>query len=154
MNAVAAEWVTDNPAWAGARPRLSVLIPSYRDDPVMLLAMLNREKVPAEVIVLDDGSGDAYLALRIAEALQAMSLPGRFVRLTSNEGRSKGRNRLVGHARAERLLFLDADMSPDSLAFLRDWLKVIDDQDPAVAFGGFSLDQTPQTREHALHRFM
>jgi len=154
MNAVATEWITDNAAWKKAKPRLSVLIPSYRDDPVMLLAHLNREKVAAEVIVLDDGSGDAYLALRIAEAIEAMQLPARFVRLTANEGRAKGRNRLAGHARADRLLFLDADMAPDGRDFLGDWLALIANENPAVAFGGFSLNQTPPTRANALHRTM
>lgn len=156
MNAVATEWTTDNAAWARpqARPRLSVLIPSYKDDPVLLLAHLNREKVAVEVIVLDDGSGDAYLALRIAEAVEAMQLPARFVRLTTNEGRAKGRNRLASHARADRMLFLDADMAPDSNHFLADWLALIEAADPAVAFGGFSLNQTPPTRENALHRTM
>ena len=154
MNAVATEWITDNAAWKTAKPRLSVLIPTYRDDPVMLLAHLNREKVAAEVIVLDDGSGDAYLALRIAEAVEAMQLPARFVRLTANEGRAKGRNRLASHARADRLLFLDADMAPDGRDFLGDWLTLIADSNPAVAFGGFSLNQTPPTRANALHRTM
>ncbi|ATQ42693.1 glycosyltransferase family 2 protein [Caulobacter mirabilis] len=154
MTAQASEWTTENAAWAHARPMLSVLIPTYRDDPVLLLAQLNREAVRAEVIVLDDGSGDADLALRIAEAVEAMRLPARFVRLTANEGRARGRNRLVGHARAERLLFLDADMAPDSETFLRAWLDLVDERDPAVAFGGFSLDQTPKKAEHALHRAM
>jgi len=154
MNAVVTEWTTDNAAWAGARPRLSVLIPTYRDDPVLLLAHLNREKVAAEVIVLDDGSGDADLAVRIAEAANALKLPARFVRLTGNEGRAKGRNRLARHARADRFLFLDADMAPDGDHFLRDWLKLIQSRDPAVAFGGFSLNQTPPTRANALHRTM
>ena len=38
---------------------------------------------------------------------------GRFVTLASNEGRSKGRNRLSRHARSAALLFLDSD---DTLA--------------------------------------
>lgn len=154
MTAPVAEWTTDNPAWTGATPRLSVLIPFMRDDPTPLLRALDREIQPVEIVLLDDGSGDPGLATRVSDAVGALRLPARFVRLAVNEGRSKGRNRLARHARAERLLFIDADMLPDSDHFLADWLALIDARDPAAAFGGFSLDQTPRTRENALHRFM
>lgn len=154
MTARPSEWITDNAAWTGLAPRLSVLIPFMRDDPTGLLAALDREALPVEVIVLDDGSGDAALATRVGEAVEAMRLPARFVRLAANEGRAKGRNRLARHARADRFLFIDADMLPDSDHFLADWLALIDNRDPAAAFGGFSLDQTPRTRENALHRAM
>lgn len=154
MTAQPTEWITDNAAWVAASPRLSVLIPFMRDDPTGLLAALDREALPVEVIVLDDGSGDPALAARVGEAVEATGLPARFVRLTANEGRSKGRNRLARHARADRFLFIDADMLPDTGHFLADWLALIEARDPAAAFGGFSLDQTPRTRANALHRAM
>lgn len=154
MTAQPSEWITDNAAWPAARARLSVLIPFMRDDPSALLAALDRETLPVEVIVLDDGSGDPDLAARVGEAVEAMRLPARFVRLAANEGRSRGRNRLARHARADRFLFIDADMAPDTDHFLADWLALIDARDPAAAFGGFSLDQTPRTRANALHRAM
>lgn len=149
------EWTVESKGWrkAGA-PALSILIPFFRDDPVRLLAALDGAPTGVEVVVLDDGSGDADLATRVAQAVGAAALPARFVRLSSNEGRSKGRNRLAGHARGGHLLFLDADMLPDRPSFVADWLSLIAEQNPAVAFGGFSLDQTPRTREHALHRAM
>jgi glycosyltransferase involved in cell wall biosynthesis len=154
MTALTTEWTSDNAAWTGATPRLSVLIPFMNDDPTRLLAALDRETAPVEVVVLDDGSGDPVIANRVGEAVDALRLPARFVRLAANEGRSKGRNRLARHARADRFLFIDADMLPDSEGFLADWLALIDRQDPAAAFGGFSLAQTPRTRENALHRAM
>lgn len=154
MTAPVAEWTTDNVAWTGATARLSVLIPFMRDDPIKLLQALDRERQPVEIVLLDDGSGDPELAARVGDAVEALRLPTRFVRLAANEGRSKGRNRLARHARADRFLFIDADMLPDSDHFLADWLALIDAQDPAAAFGGFSLKQTPRTRENALHRAM
>ena len=99
MTAQPTEWITDNAAWVAASPRLSVLIPFMRDDPTGLLAALDREALPVEVILLDDGSGDPALAARVGEALEATGLPARFVRLTANEGRSKGRNRLSQRSR-------------------------------------------------------
>lgn len=154
MTAPISDWILDNAAWTGATPRLSVLIPFMRDDPTPLLRALDRETQPVEVVLLDDGSGDPGLATRVSDAVGALRLPARFVRLSANEGRSKGRNRLARHARADRFLFIDADMLPDSDRFLADWLALIDARDPAAAFGGFSLAQTPRTRENALHRAM
>ena len=154
-DARAADWTVDNAAWASAHARLSVLIPFHRDDPRPLLRALDRERAAAvEIIVLDDGSALPELVAGVSAAVAAMALPVRFITLATNEGRAKGRNRLARHARARRLLFLDADMVPDSERFLADWLLLIETEDPPVAFGGLSLDQTPVTREHALHRAM
>jgi len=142
----------DNAAWAGAAPRLSVLIPFFRDDPSRLLRTLDRSGVSAEIVALDDGTGDDALARQVISTVESLTLPARFVRLAANEGRAAGRNQLAAQARGRHLLFLDADMLPDSDDFLGRWLALIDADDPAVAFGGFSLDQTPRTRIHAVHR--
>jgi glycosyltransferase involved in cell wall biosynthesis len=142
----------DSPAWAGAKPRLSVLIPFYRDDPAALIAALERPDLPVEIVVLDDGSGDADLACAVGAAIRAMATPARFIHLAKNEGRAAGRNRLAAAARGRHLLFLDADMAPDTPDFLDRWFVLIDADDPAVAFGGFSLAQAPRTRANAVHR--
>ncbi|CAN5369180.1 polysaccharide biosynthesis protein HfsG [soil metagenome] len=152
------ETLTDNAAWAaldqrGATPQLSVLIPTFRDDPSALLKALDERGVAAEVILLDDGGGDAALVKRMAKRVEAMKLPARLIVLSSNEGRAKGRNRLARHARGGHLLFLDSDMLPDPIGFLARWTALAEDDVP-VAFGGFTLDQTPQRPEHALHRAM
>lgn len=146
------EAITQNAAWAGAAPRLSVLIPFFRDDPAALLAKLDRSAGPVEIVALDDGSGDDALADRIGERIRALATPARLVRLAANQGRARGRNRLAAHARGRHLLFLDSDMLPDAADFLGRWLALIDRRDPAVAFGGFSLDQAPRTRANAVHR--
>jgi len=156
MNASAQIWTVDNAEWSGAAPDISVLIPFLRDDPCPLLHALDREaqdlRGRVEVVALDDGTGDSRLAERVAGAVAALSLPARFVRSMVNEGRARGRNRLMANARARHLLFLDSDMSPDSGDFLGRYLALVASEDPAVAFGGFTLDQTPDAPEHALHR--
>ena len=149
-----AEILFDNPLWSKGRPALSILIPFKGDDPTPLLAALARETGDAEVVILDDGSRDPALAARVEAAIAALPLPARFARLAVNEGRSKGRNRLVAHARAGHFLFLDSDMLPDSPTFIAAWLDLIARENPAVAFGGFSLDQAPARADHALHRAM
>ncbi|MDB5439686.1 MAG: glycosyl transferase [Caulobacteraceae bacterium] len=150
MTALLRELVIDNGAWAKAQPALSVLIPFFRDDPYALIAALDREQVAAELVLLDDGGGDAELVERVTAAVQAAALPARLVSLSANEGRAKGRNRLARHGRADRLLFLDSDMLPDTADFLARWIDV----QAQIAFGGFTLDQTPEVRRHALHRHM
>ncbi|MHB8284892.1 MAG: glycosyltransferase family 2 protein [Caulobacteraceae bacterium] len=151
--------IIDNTAWSVARPgaaRLSVLIPFYRDDPRRLLAALDREADQlggeVEVVVLDDAGGDAGLSADAAEAVEAMRLPARLLRLTRNGGRAKGRNRLTSHGRARHFLFLDSDMLPDHATFLSVYLDLIRADDPPVVFGGFSVSQAPPAAEHGLHR--
>ena len=152
-NPVPGETLIDNAAWAEAAPRLSVLIPTYRDDPSALLKALDERGVNAEIVLLDDGGGDAALTQRMAARIEKLKLPARLIVLSPNEGRAKGRNRLAQHARGRHLLFLDSDMLPDPPGFLTRWSAVAQDDVP-VAFGGFTLDQTPRRPEHDLHRAM
>ena len=150
--------MTDNAAWTGARPALSVLIPFFRDDPTPLLSALDDEAQAlgrsTEIVLLDDGSGDDDLAERVTAAVLAARLPMRFIRLKANEGRSKGRNRLTASARGGSFLFLDSDMMPDDRRFLQRWADLAANHDPAVAFGGFSLLQASTDRAFAVHRAM
>jgi glycosyltransferase involved in cell wall biosynthesis len=146
--------VFDNDLWAEGRAGLSILIPFKGDDPSPLLAALSRETGAAEIVLLDDGSNDDALAARVEAQVRDLPLPARLVRLARNEGRAKGRNRLVAHARAASFLFLDSDMLPDSPDFLPSWLTLVETDNPPVAFGGFSVDQAPARADHALHRAM
>ena len=135
---------------------MSVLMPFLRDDPADLLTALETEaaslKGAVEIIVLDDGTADPDLTLRLKAQIDAMALPVRLITLPANEGRAIGRNRLAGAARAGSLLFLDSDMRPDHGNFLRDWASLVADSDPAVAFGGFSLLQAPTDARFQVHR--
>lgn len=150
--------IVDSPSRDTARPILSVLIPFLRDDPRDLLAALDREAEgldgAVELVVLDDGTGDAALTDALTAAVGLMNLPVRLITLTVNEGRSIGRNRLATAARGRTLLFLDSDMRPDTADFLGRWAALVRDADPAVAFGGFSLKQAPTDPKFALHRAM
>ena len=150
--------MTDNAAWKGAKPALSVLIPFFRDDPTDLIQALDEDgrslDGSVELVVLDDGTGDEALAERVRSAILAARTPARFIHLKTNEGRSKGRNRLAAAARGGSFLFLDSDMRPDDRRFLSTWAQLVAREDPAVAFGGFSLLQAPTDRAFAVHRAM
>jgi len=152
------ETFMDNAAFAGARPRLSVLAPFYRDNPSPLLIALDREAAElggaVEVITLDDGSGDDALATNVSRTVGRMRSPARFIRLAENVGRARGRNRMASEARGDWLLFLDSDMAPDASRFLGAYLDLIETAGAPVVCGGFSLHQTPDTPDHALHRHM
>jgi len=81
-----------------------------------------------------------------------MAAPAAFIRLSTNEGRAKGRKRLAAAARGRWMLFLDADMAPDAPDFLAKYLALIEAENVAVAFGGFTLDLTDRRPEFAFHR--
>jgi glycosyltransferase involved in cell wall biosynthesis len=150
--------MTDSRTWKAARPAISVLIPFLRDDPAELLALLDEEAASVggavEIVLLDDGTRDAALTARLTVQIKSMALPVRMITLIANEGRSIGRNRLAAAARGGSLLFLDSDMRPDHRRFLRDWADLAAREDPAVAFGGFSLLQAPTDARFAVHRAM
>lgn len=150
--------LTDNAAWREADPRVSVLIPFLRDDPSDLLRALDAEAAAldgaVEIVVMDDGTNDPALTARLQAQVRAMALPARLITLTANEGRSRGRNRLAASARAGSLLFLDSDMRPDHGRFLQTWADLVARDDPAVAFGGFSLLQAPTDARFSVHRSM
>ncbi|ADL01774.1 glycosyltransferase family 2 protein [Brevundimonas subvibrioides] len=150
--------LTDNARRQAARPAVSVLIPFLRDDPTELLGLLDEEAGAldgaVEIVLLDDGTGDAELTARLQAVVHAMSLPVRLISLTVNEGRSQGRNRLAASARGGSLLFLDSDMRPDHRRFLWTWADLVAREDPAVAFGGFSLLQAPTDARFSVHRAM
>ena len=148
--------IHDNRAWADATPALSVLIPFLRDDPTDLLRQLDQEAADlggaVEVVLMDDGTGDAALTARLKQILGALALPARLITLSANEGRARGRNRLTIAGRGRAYLFLDSDMKPDTPRFLQTWITLMVERDPAVAFGGFSLDQAPADTRFAVHR--
>jgi glycosyltransferase involved in cell wall biosynthesis len=145
----------DNNAWTAARPRLSVAIPFFRYDPRPLLARLDQEAEWAhgaiEILALDDGGGDPLLAEQVTAFIEAMATPARLIVLAANEGRAKGRNRLVQAARARHILLIDCDMAPDAPDFLNRYLELAD-EDVAAAFGGFTIDSADPSPQYALHR--
>jgi glycosyltransferase involved in cell wall biosynthesis len=150
--------LTDNARRKAARPALSVLIPFLRDDPTELLRLLDEEASAldgtVEIILLDDGTNDAALTARLQTVVRSLALPVRLISLARNEGRSKGRNRLAASARGGSLLFLDSDMRPDHRRFLWTWADLVALEDPAVAFGGFSLLHAPTDTRFSVHRAM
>lgn len=132
-------------------PRLSVLTPFYRYDPSPMLKRFGAVGADIEFVLLDDGSNSATLVADAVEAARATGTAARIVVSGENLGRARARNRLIAEAQGEYVLFLDADMLPDTPAFLSIWLGVIRTQAPRVAFGGLSLAHANRSPETALH---
>jgi hypothetical protein len=137
--------------YSAAAPVLSVVTPFYRHDPSQMLARFAHAPAGVEFILLDDGSASAELMSRVVEAAKALGAPAKLIIWGANRGRSAARNRLIEAARGAYVLFLDADMAPDSPSFLNIWLGVIATQTPLAAFGGLSLAHAARTCETALH---
>jgi len=145
--------VISNCAVSGAgTPRLSVLIPFYRESPEALLRAL-KPAAGVEIVLLDDGSQQPALTQSVLSTIDTLSLPTTLITLSHNEGRARGRNRLTQAARGAYFLCLDADMLPDASDFLERWLAETEDN-PPVVFGGFSLKQAPKDHAFAIHRLM
>jgi len=69
-----------------------------------------------------------------------------------NKGRSVARNHLQNIARADWLLFLDADMRPLSPVFLQTYLDAISTNQADVYFGGFTVEKKSTNKDGELHR--
>lgn len=132
-------------------PRLSVLTPFYRYDPSAMLKRFGAAPADVEFVLLDDGSASATLVADVVSAAQATGVPARIIVSAENLGRARARNRLIAEAKGDCVLFLDADMLPDTQAFLSIWLGIIATQAPRAAFGGLSLAHAQRSPETALH---
>jgi glycosyltransferase involved in cell wall biosynthesis len=133
---------------------LSIVTPFYKNDPALLLSILSRQSEGRniELIIVDDGSGDAELTASVIANIDAFRGPACLITLHNNQGRSAARNRLIAAARAPYILFLDSDMAPDSDHFLSNWLGLIDKTMPSIAYGGFTTKQIPDKPELGLAR--
>jgi glycosyltransferase involved in cell wall biosynthesis len=150
------ESIHDNVFWAGAAPRLSICVPSYRTDCSELVDALSRCKQAAlaEIIIYDDGSRDDAQLAKMQHSAGFARAAVRIVSHRKNRGRGPARNSAIAHARSEWLLLLDADMSPDSGDFISNYLDVTERlDDPSVVVGGYSLRFASTSRKFALHRW-
>lgn len=136
-------------------PVLSVLIPFFRDDPSELLTALAAiSNKSVEILLYDDGTQDADLTARITHALNDAKCPITLLTVGVNKGRSFGRNYLFNTARADWVLFLDADMRPIDPKFLDNYTKLIEADKADIIFGGFKVATTRGAADTEIHRVM
>ena len=122
-------------------PGLSVIIPVLDWDLGPLLDRLTAEideaglAAEVEIIVADDCSGEEIRRRNRIAAGGHDSVT--YYELAERAGRSGTRNNLLARARGRFILFLDADVLPDSSFFLRNYLRETRAGHPVVC-GGIS----------------
>ena len=124
---------------------LSILIPVYNWDISPLLEKLSgqcdkagvQERV--EIRVIDDGSSEKFDNAASAEQFTLVM----YQEFSVNRGRVAVRNELLGHARGEYILLLDADMLPDHDGFIEKYLSMARDKYEIVC-GGISYLQVTE----------
>jgi len=143
-----------SPSFGESRPKLSVLIPFYRDDASQLISDLSQQKTDSsiEILLVDDGTGNDVLTKRIETLIESLKMPASIITLEQNQGRSAARNHLQNTARADWILFLDADMRPTHDRFLQTYLETIRSGQADVIFGGFTVEEKSQHKSGELHR--
>ncbi len=136
------------------KPVLSVLIPFYNDNPAELLealiAQCNDSLV--EILLYDDGTNDPAVLGRLETIIKSSRPDVTLIIADQNLGRSAGRNHLQNSARADWVLFLDADMRPEDEEFLTNYLALIQSDMGDVIFGGFTVPKKAQNPDQELHR--
>lgn len=139
---------------SGPVPRLTIAIPTYKDDASPLISSLSRLEgaAQAELLLFDDGSADSSLTDRMKIALHTFPGPHALVQAKKNAGRAHARNRLAELATSDWVLYLDADMVPDDGHFLTRYMRALASLDgPSLVVGGFSLRGVRRRPGNALH---
>ena len=114
-------------------PDISVVIPLYNKEKSIeraIRSVLEQNKLPLEIIVIDDGSDDK--SSEIAIDLQSKYSIIKYVR-QSNQGVSVARNHGVAEAAADYICFLDADDEWDP-KFMRNLLNLMNIAEEADIF--------------------
>jgi Glycosyl transferase family 2 len=147
------ETVYCNARYQGAKPTLSISSPYFRDDPTGWVTTLRSDPRAheVEIVLVDDGTGDQDLDVRVRAAIDAWPGPAIVIRYHTNKGRSKARNRGVEAARGGYLLFIDADMVPADALYLTRYFEVIDKKAAAIIFGGFTTVGAKVNHDTALN---
>ena len=147
--------IIENSSIAQETPALSILIPFLRDDPTELLrALLCQigEQSRVEILIYDDGTDNPHLTASICKEIRGAESSVKLMTAKTNKGRSIARNTLYLAARADWVLFLDADMRPVSSTFIHDYVYLINRNVADVIFGGFTVPETSEDASGELHR--
>jgi len=144
------------------RHRLSIVIPSYNEEARIraslesVLDYLARTGTDAEVVVVDDGSGDATVAI-VEQLAAGRPRDDRVVIRVLRNGRNRGKGYSIKHgvlmARGELVLVSDADFSTpiDELPLL---LRAVEVEGHGIAIGSRGLPRSRVEKRQAAWREM
>lgn len=131
---------------------LSILIPTYNYDVTNLVTEIHKQcketAIPFEIIVSDDASNNKGFISKNNSIISLSNVS--LISNTENLGRTANRNRLVKSSNYSWLLFLDADVMPDSKYFINNYVKQIDNNFDVI-FGGIAYsEKKPLEKEKIL----
>jgi len=127
---------------------LSILIPVYNWDIGELLKKLSHQAevvhdtYPIEILAIDDGSDEFYNIESVENSLPLV----KYESFSANRGRVAVRNDLIQRANGSYILFLDADMLPDSDNFLQCYIEMAKSGNDIIC-GGISYQQVTEIDE-------
>jgi len=144
----AAEVVLDSPAFASAAPRVSVVVPAFRQAHFLPGALDSARHDAAELIVVDDGADDDVEQVVRGWIDARPGVAVRLVRHPVNRGLGHARNTGLASARGELALALDADneLFPQAIDRLTEAL----DDDPGALFAYGMLQAFAGDESHGL----
>ena len=131
---------------------LSILIPIYNIDVRPLVKDLHlqslSQKIPFEIILIDDASGDETKSFN-KQLIESDNIS--YTELEKNIGRSAIRNLLITKAKFDNLLFLDSDSKiSKNPTFIKNYVEQIDHYS-VVSGGRLYPDQNAKNETTLLH---
>jgi len=134
-------------------PRLSVLVPFFHDNPLPLMKALSEQtSTEIELLFYDDGTANHSLTQELMGYVRSAKVDITLITALQNKGRAIARNTLKEAARADWVLFLDADMRPKTAKFLTNYVTLIEANIADVFFGGFEVENHAESPDRELHR--
>ena len=128
---------------------LTVCIPVYNQDVTGLVyALIKQTKLTkgfANIVVLDDRSETAF-----HQKNSVLSKEVTYIRLDSNIGRSKIRNKFLEYTDADYLLFIDCDSSIIDDSYIPCYQKYLEQHHPSVVVGSSVYQNEPPARLYSL----
>ena len=126
-----------------------ILLPRSIASALRAVDLLRNEGVPAEVLVIDDGSRDGPRRCSQLEALYSKDGLRRLC-FGVNAGLAASRNQTLNHARYRYLAFLDADneLIPENLPL---FLETLQQTQAAVAYGNLLIRTPTSNYAHFMH---
>lgn len=136
--------------------RLSIVIPAFNEcskvpaDFAAATAFLTREKLPGEIILVDDGSADGT-AEAAARAIERTGACGNVIRLDRNRGKGYAVRTGVAASRGEYVLFADSGVCIPYSTALRG-LTMLESGCCDIANGSRRLPASVIVRSKSLYR--
>jgi len=128
-------------------PAISIIVPAYEEQARLgdsirqILAYIEREKLSAELIVVDDGSKDETAAIAETAAAEFPASQTKVIRYETNRGKGYAVKIGLLEARADIAVFTDADLSTP-VEELPKLVNPIQTGEYDVTFGSRALDRT------------